>query len=123
MGCDADDIDPAAGEFVSEESVAVRHVAVLLDQVASSPFDVTHDPRALRQIMLELSDVLERSIEIATKTAIGVGLKSTVPLASMDIVMLATVEHAPANLLDAAGLMAEAHTALELAIAGLSDLT
>lgn len=116
----ADSIERDGREFVSDESVAVSKAAAILDDVASSPIDVTHDPRALCQLMLELSEVLERSIEITTKTAIGVGLKSEVPLASMADEMPATMEYAPANLLDAAGLMAQAQAALDLAVIGLA---
>lgn len=118
----ADNIERDGREFVSDESVAVGNAAAILDDVASSPVDVTHDPRALCQLISELSDVLARSIEITTKTAIGVGLKSEVPLACMADEMPATMEYAPANLLDAAGLMAQAQTALDLAVAGLAPV-
>lgn len=120
MSCEADDIERAGSRFSSAESVAVMEAARILEEVASSPFDVTHDPSALRHIMLEMSEVLARSIEIVTHAAVGVGLKSAVPLAAIDDKMPATPEHAPANLLDAAGLLSDAHTALGLALAGLA---
>ncbi|MCY7297640.1 MAG: hypothetical protein LH616_00310 [Ilumatobacteraceae bacterium] len=123
MSCEADNAERASSHHASSESAAVMQAARILEAVASEPFDVTHDTAALRHIAAEVADVIERAIEITTKAAVGVGLKGVEPLAAMDNNMPATLEHAPANLLDAARLMASAHTALHLALVGLAGPT